>query len=215
MKKSCFIIIAVIVFSTTANAQEKTRRWFLDAGLNLVFVSGETFGGGAVEVGFHIKPKHLVTFEFGGAVGGSEEIGTYSYYITYSDGTTKYYNDGEITRDLSTSSSFFTYYFLTGNYESKWRGRFGASLGLRTITAKNDYSPTYKDGAKIEGLPGDMKDKDTQAAGALNAGLTWNFSKRFFADALYRLAFSGASDIDNEEYGNITNQVRLSVGWRF
>jgi opacity protein-like surface antigen len=224
MKKKILtvLILAVATLFSTASAQ---RRFNVDLGLATFLMGAESVVGGGGSFGYHLAEKHLLSIDFAGGSISSQQIGTFDYTISYTDGTSKT-EDGKITRGVGMSNTLVIYQFLTGTYESKFRGRFGGGLGMRAISSSDSYSPTSVDGEKITGLPTDMRDDHAYSpALALCAGAEWNFAKRWFLDFGYRAVISGAStvmvndgrywNLTDKKYSGFTNSLRVAVGFRF
>ncbi|MDR0559321.1 MAG: hypothetical protein LBG92_04075 [Prevotellaceae bacterium] len=195
------------------------KKFYVDAGLSLFFMSNHSFGGGSIGISYYLNDKHLLSFDFSGGEGDSKDIGNFSYTITERNGattTTTTHYDGIITRDVSLSNVLLSYHYLTGVYNSKTRWRFGAGAGSRTISARDEYSPSSVQGVQIEGIPKDRHKKSKSSpAVAASVGLTWNFAQRWFADFNYRAIVSSVSTVDEEKYGGFTSNLRLLVGFRF
>ncbi|MDR2823926.1 MAG: outer membrane beta-barrel protein [Prevotellaceae bacterium] len=218
MKKLLHILIFAAAMSQAVNAQDtfKPKRFYIDASIGGLFMpEHEAFGGG-LGVGYFVAENHLLAFEFNGGQLSSEKIDTYNYWIKYSDNSTKTFTDGEISRDCSLNTSLLMYHYVLGDFSSKFRFRFGAGAGVYTISARDSYSPEYKDGAKIEGIPSDRRKKSkTSPAAAASTGMRWHFSRAFFADFGYRFIFGAAAVIDEKEYSGTMHQFRIGVGWQF
>jgi len=217
------LIAAVATMFSTANAQ---KRFNVDLGLSTFFMGYESVVGGGGSFGFHLTEQHLLSIEVSGGSISNDKIGSFTYKLTSSDGSTTTYTDGKITRGTDMSNILFLYHFLTGTYENRFRGRFGGGLGMRTISSSDSYSPTTKNGVNIDGMPDDMRDDEAYSPElALSVGAEWSFHKRWFLDFSYRAIISSPSTVQvndgaywnliSKEYSIFTNSVRIAAGFRF
>ncbi|MDR1653676.1 MAG: hypothetical protein LBS01_08550 [Prevotellaceae bacterium] len=218
MKKSIYILIFAATLFQVASAQysDKPKRFHIDAGLTVIALSEHVRVGGGAGFGYFVAENHLLSLDFNGGTLESEKIDKFDYFLTYTDGTTKTFTDGEILRKSSIGSTLVSYHYVLGNYQSRFRWRFGGGAGIRTISASDDYSPEYVEGVKIDNIPKDRhKDSSATPVAAVSAGIRWHFTRAFFADFNYRVILGSSTTVDMKDYSGMTHLFKLSAGFRF
>ena len=209
----------------SAKIKADYRKFRIEAGLAGSTIGEESFGGGIFKFGFYVAPHHLLSIDFCGNSGGSDEIGSFEYTYTY-DGNSETHRDGVVTRKFSCNSTLLSYYFTTSQ-SKRFEWRIGASVGTRVLSSSNSFSPTTFKGERlpIEDIEDEYPPEDsaTQIAFGVGTGLNWNISKRWLLDLSYRVLFSGEESIYDYNQGRIesvyfsgqTHQIGLSLGFRF
>ncbi len=189
-----------------------TRKWFLDAGLS-VYVhipsegDAETYVGGALGIALYVTPQSFLLFEFG-AYYSESEIGQFSYIEKYSNGTSKTFYDGIITREISTVPILLSWNYVFSPAE-KFHFRIGPILGSTVFTASDIYTP------EVDNAPSPNEVSKSVFSYGAGIGFTWDFAKRWFLDGGYRLLGNTAASFENKEIKGIGNQINFTIGWRF
>ena len=212
-------------YSSPVKQTVNYRKFRIEAGLAGSTIGEESFGGGVFKFGFYVAPHHLLSIDFCGNSGGSDEIGSFEYTYTY-DGNSETHRDGVVTRKLSCNSTLLSYYFTTSQ-SKRFEWRIGAAIGTRVLNSSNSFSPTTYKGLTIpiKDIEDEYPPEDnvTQFAFGVGTGLNWNISKRWLLDLSYRVLFSGEESIYDYNQGRIesvyfsgqTHQIGLSLGFRF
>ncbi|MCL2144868.1 MAG: hypothetical protein FWH43_05195 [Endomicrobia bacterium] len=217
------VIAAPVSAQNSAKRQERERKMF--ATISFVDkIMGENFPGGALSFGYHASPKSLFTAEIAAGFYNSGRIGSY-YYGPKSD--PHRYKDGKITYDY-TYIEFIASWYYVGNISNKLKFRAGPSIGFITLTGKDSYDPTEKNGVKID-IPDSTSETKVAAAAGAGAGLIWNFHKMFFFDFGCRVLANSGLDFEEQtlkvlgtdltvkeqKFGNFESQFNLTFGFRF
>ena len=236
-KLSSLCILATVLTTNFVQAQEqdteKDRKFHLSIGFSPLFFGDKPSVGGDFAFGYTLpSKKYLLALEIGGGKIESEKIGDYSYVITTTSAgkviSTETKNDGEVLYDYSLMEYAVAWNWLF-DISEKWKFRTGPRVGFIDISCRDSYSPTSYKGVTIEGLPESQSVSKQAPMGGLIAGLTYNFSKRWFLDVNYRLSVNTGINfaekdltilgrkisIESKEFGSIGNRINLSLGWIF
>jgi len=196
------------------------RKWYISFGAGSNIIGDIGFYNSKFELGYYINPQNLLSFEFSGG-GYTEKIG----WFYWEDWRENLHTNGIINHYYNTSLFFVSWSHIK-DLSDRFQWRIGPSLGILNISGGLSFDPYY-----VEGLPrNDYVSKSALAFGA-NTGIMWNFSpkKRWFLDLGYRLyGNTGINfnertvrlgndrlEIDKKKFSNISNQITLSIGWRF
>lgn len=198
------------------------RKWFVSFGGGANLIGDVSFGIGKFELGYYVNPKNLLSIEFSGGSYRENEIGWFHWEER---GTGKLHTNGKIHYDYN-SSLFFVSWSHIKDLSDKFQWRIGPTLGVLSISGGLAYEPIY-----VEGLPGTQSVTESAFAFGANTGFMWNFSRnqRWFLDLGYKLygntgirfdertirLGSDRLDLDKKTFSTISNQITLSVGWRF
>ena len=207
------------------------RQWYIALGGGSNFLGDVVFPCGGFELGYYINSKNRLSVELG--VGGytESELGNFSYTVTtYPSGSQEHYNDGKISYDY-TSVLFLVSWSYIVDLSDKFQWRLGPSIGSLSISGADAYTPAEIRGVKIEGLPEPQSISQGAFIYGVNTGFTWNFSKnkRWFLDLGYRLSGNTGISFDKrylnvlgnnviieeKAFSGMSNQINLTLGWRF
>ena len=213
---------------------EKDRKFHISLGVSPFIFGDSPFVGGNFAFGYVIpSKKHLLILDIGGGSGDSKHIGDYSYIVTTTNAAGQTVNSETRTDGKVSYQYAIMEYTLSWNWlfdiSEKWKFRAGPGFGLLLVTGRDTYSPTSYKGATIEGIPESQSLAKQAAMGGVIAGLTYNFSKRWFFDVDYRLTVNSGIHfaernmtilgkrltIESKEFGAMCNRFSLSLGWRF
>ena len=200
--------------SKPLTTDEKWRRWYVEFGLLVGFLSPEPIGsvnlktmtpvGAAINIGVYINPRHRLSFDLG--VGGNNrKIGSFEYSKT---GSTENFTDGVIYRDYLTTSILFTYHYIFTPSE-KFNIRLGALGGGLHLSGTDRYVPT------VDNTPDLNESDDLRAAFGAGAGFIWKLGKRCFLDCGYRLIAGTEITLDDFFISLPAHQFTLTFGFRF
>jgi hypothetical protein len=191
-------------------------------GFTMPVYGPEPFAGLNLGIGVLASPKDLLALDLNLGFGGpSKQLGTYAYRTD--TGTT--HTDGKVLYAYSSTDLLFSYSRLIP-IGTKWRFRVGPALGFVVISGRDTYEDSFS--GTVEGLPTPQTTTRKAFVGGLLLGFRWNFSPRGSFDIVYML--SGHSNLlfeqrtmtidgttlllDRQEFGNVSNHINLTVGWR-
>ena len=220
MKKTLLFAIALFFIAGTVYSQttDKVRKWFIEGGVSSYLQSEGSCAGFLISGGYYITSHNRLSLDIS-MHPRSKKIGDYSYTITTTQGGTvtdrTTYHDGVISRDYSTLPVLVSWRHER-NLSDKFMIRAGASVGLTTLSAQDSYSPTTKNGVKIQGIPENKNEKESVSfTGGLGVGLAWNLFKFSGLALNYNLLFNEGGQVETLQIGTISNQLQLSYWWKF
>ena len=192
---------------------EKWRRWYIESGLSIgIWSPDPKFKtmvpvGAVIDFGFYITPRNRLSLDmtFGS---NNIKIGTFDYTKTYSDGKKENFTDGVIRRDYSARTALLSYHYVFTPSE-KFNIRLGASIGSFILTASNRYIPA------VDNTPGKFEEDAVMMVYGGGFGFIWNFGKRWFMDAGYRVLANEGLEVDDFEVTAPVHQIGVILGWRF
>ena len=221
-----FLWVIVLCSSSFAQQNNKKPLNFDYAGGHSVYVSlgggcnivsNVPFTNGKLELGYRSGPQSFLSIEFGGGSRTEKETARFTEYGWRPYGGNVHHSQGKINSDYRNFLCLISWSYIV-DLSDNFQFRVGPSIGMLYVSAEFSYNP---DGKKWESSRESMS--EIAAAFGANTGVTWNFSlnKRWFLDLGWRLygntniSFDRMRMNDEVEFANISNQLSLSLGWRF